>query len=427
MRFISSVALFTSLYCLNSFAGGFQLWEQDAASIGDYHAGAAGSANTAATEYYNPAGMVDLRYVEMSAGFAYIPLKINFNGVVGASPFGPITTGAQSKTNNYIPNFHVVYPVSSWLAFGSSTEYPVGNPIAAAATETKLQTINLNPSVAFMVGHFFSFAVGFDALYGKAIYDSAPVINNPPILITSSLDNKLQAWAFGWNAGVLFHINPFNRIGLSYRSKLQLKGEGTSTFNMAMTMPPFPTVVAPTLKSTTLSGVINLPPTTILSFYSDINRRLALMASLFYTQWSVFDELELKNVATSSGIQTIKMHENYKNSWNFSVGLHYWMIKQLMIKAGLGYDKTPTQPGFRDVRLPDANRFALAIGLHWQMISSLAIDAGWTHFFIQTAQVNNTQADVDLDPALMPLMQTVGRAKTCANVIGIQITWQPCR
>jgi long-chain fatty acid transport protein len=39
-----------------TLAGGFQLWEQDGASIGNYHAGRAASAEDASTAYYNPAG-----------------------------------------------------------------------------------------------------------------------------------------------------------------------------------------------------------------------------------------------------------------------------------------------------------------------------------------------------------------------------------
>ena len=44
------------LVSLSSYANasGFQLWEQDGASIGNYHAGYAAAANDASTAFYNP-------------------------------------------------------------------------------------------------------------------------------------------------------------------------------------------------------------------------------------------------------------------------------------------------------------------------------------------------------------------------------------
>ena len=41
-------------------AAAFQLWEQDGASIGNYHAGYAAEANDASIAFYNPAGMVKI-------------------------------------------------------------------------------------------------------------------------------------------------------------------------------------------------------------------------------------------------------------------------------------------------------------------------------------------------------------------------------
>jgi long-chain fatty acid transport protein len=45
----------------NAFAAAFQLYEQDGASVGDYHAGRAAQANDASTVFYNPAGIIRLK------------------------------------------------------------------------------------------------------------------------------------------------------------------------------------------------------------------------------------------------------------------------------------------------------------------------------------------------------------------------------
>ena len=42
-------------------ASAFQLWEQDSATIGNYHAGRSAEAPDASTSYYNPAGLVRIK------------------------------------------------------------------------------------------------------------------------------------------------------------------------------------------------------------------------------------------------------------------------------------------------------------------------------------------------------------------------------
>lgn len=415
MRFPVSCLLLGAFYLSNGVAGGFQLWEQDASGIGDYHAGAAAEAMSAGTQFFNPAGMVNLKQPEVSGGIAYIPLDINYSGTVGT--LSPASTTANSHTDNFVPNFYAVYPFGQRYAFGfgvtvpfgSSTEYPINNPIADAATKTNLQTVNLNPSLAVSVSRYFSIAAGFDALYGKADYNSAfYYFFTPPI----PLENELTGWAYGWNGGLLFYPTDYMRLGISYRSKMQLDGRGESQY-----VDPLDPI-----QTNALSGIIQLPATTILSFYSDINKRWAILFSAFYTQWSALQELELKNVLVFGSPTTISVFEDYQNSWNFALGVHYWLMENfLMLKVGAGYDETPTQTGNRDVRLPDAPKYALAIGLHMDVIRSLSLDLGWTHFFVKNTVVDNHLAMQD-DIAM--LAQTTGAATTQANVVGFQITWK---
>ncbi len=418
---LSVIAIVLSVYCAGANAGGFQLYEQDAADIGDSHSGVAAQANDAGTEYYNPAGMTNLKHLEISAGLAYIPLNITYSGTVGASPIvTPVSTVVSSNTNNFVPNFHVVYPLNHYVAFGFGvtvpfglmTNYPLNNPISVAATKTQLRTVNVNPNIAFAPNKYISIGVGFDALYGEATYDSSlPMIT--PLAI---LHNYLNDWAYGWNIGGMIYFTPHIRIGASYRSEISLNGKGFSHNGST------------DFTSNNLTGEINLPPTTIMSFYADINPKLSLMFSAYYTQWSVFNNLILNNVAASDPPIIVGIHENYKNTWNVALGLHYWIFKSLMLKVGVGHDQTPTQDGMRDVRLPDSNRYSLALGLHWETCRSVAVDLGWMHFFIKNAEVNNSNSTIQtlspLGVLLAAVTQTVGSAKSSVNVVGIQVSWK---
>lgn len=416
LRFYAKCLLVASLtlIAMSIDAGGFQLWEQDAAGIGDLHAGEGAQANRAGNEYYNPASMVNLPSLEISGGLAYIPLKITYSGTVGTSP---LAIKASSNTHNFIPNFHLVYPFlqryafgfGATVPFGLKTEYPLNNPIAGAATTTDLKTVNLNPSFAMRISNYLALGAGVDVLYGQATYDSAITFMIP----APTIHNTLSAWGYGWNAGVLFFVNPGVRLSLSYRSKITLDGKGTSE--------------SARVRNNDLHAQFNFPATTMFGLYAEINRKLAILFSADYTQWSVFDNLILHNVVVNGQPEVIGIHENYRNTWNFAAGLHYRLFRDLMLKVGFGHDQTPTQDGMRDVRLPDASRYGVSMGLQWRASRSITLDAGWIHFFVPDASVNNGNSVIHYDPIsrfIAFITRTIGSSRTHVNVVGVQLNWR---
>lgn len=388
-----------------ALAGGFQLWEESAAGTADYHAGGAAEANDAGTTFYNPAGMIRMDYPEFSIGAVFIPAAVSFNGTVGGLPTGGYVAG---NTHTIVPNAHFVVPLTHKVSvglgittpFGLATNYPGAvQPLATAATLTKMETVNINPNVALAIDNRLSVGVGFDALYGKARYNS-------DILGTTLFNNKLSAWGYGWNAGVLYQFAHHTRFGVSYRSEVTVDAEGRSDAIV-------PGGVA--FSNNTLNAALDLPAMTVVSFYSDVTTHWSIMASAYYTQWDVFDNLILANTAL---FPTITVHENYRNTWNYSFGAHYRMTHSITLKAGIGWDETPTQDGFRDVRLPDAKRFAVAIGGHFQFMRAVGLDLGWTHFFTKAVNVNNNLS------TLPAFLVTQGTAKINVNVVGAQLTVQ---
>lgn len=409
----------------NGYAGAFQVWEESAAGTGDYHAGGAAEADDASTEFYNPAGMTRLTQPQVSFGVAYIPLDVSYNGNVYTStykaflPFSdfipdpiPTTNGYVSgSTKNWVPNFHFVYPVNNTVAlgfgvtapFGLKTDYPQIDPIDQAATLTKLYTINYNPNIAFQINQYLSLGFGFDALYGTANYNQAVGDS------TGSLTNDLSDWGYGWNIGALYQFTPSTRVGVSYRSEIVFNGKGTSTLALAG---------LPAVTNNNLMATLNLPATTTFSWYSDITQKWALLATAYYTQWNVFQSVDLQNLA--GGLPDVDDVMNYKNSWNLVFGTHYKITRQWMLKWAIAWDQTPTQLGYRDIRLPDADRYVAALGVHWQITPRTGWDLGYAHLFT----FGNVNVDNTLSAAADSLVTTEqGIANTDTNVIGTQLTF----
>ncbi len=403
--FFSLVATSAVVFSAQSFAGGFQLWEQNAAGIGDYHAGAAAEADIAATAFYNPAGVTRLKHQQVSFGATLIPVEIEFTGTASGNP----VTNAPGDTTNIVPNFQYALPFANRWAFafgvttpfGLSTHYPDVQYVNFLATKTQLQTINFNPSIAYAFNRYVSLGVGFDELYGSAIY-------NADVFLPIKTD--LSGWSEGYNAGLLVQFTPETRMGLSYRSAITVLAKGTSQSNNGS---PY---------ETTATARFPLPPTSILSIYHDINSRFTVMGSAFYTQWSVFRQLIVRNMATPILPGVVALNENYRNTWNLSVGGKYKINHVISLEAGFGHDDTPTRSGYRDIRLPDNSRYAASLGVNIEPKPGFIWSMGWTHFFIPTTPIDNTKSNDASQTTTLPPTISIGNTKANINVIGIQFS-----
>lgn len=398
-------------FCLFGFtcwgmspAASFQNWEQTAYGTGDYHAGAAAEATDPSLEFYNPAQVTALHHQAISAGGVIIPADVKFDGTIDGLPSPGFVS---SITFNTIPNFHYLAPLSQkWYfafgvttPFGLETDYPNNYPdsVSFAATETRLLTININPNLAYAVTDWLSVAAGFDALYGQATYN-----NSLEIFDIGPFKNHLSAWAYGYNLGVFLAITNSTHLGASYRSRIDLHAHGDSTNNG---------------NETTVRAKFPLPGTAIFSVFQQILPSWSMMASAFYTRWSVFSDLLLKNTAL---FKIIPVAENYRDTWNFALGTKIKVLHHLTLELGTGYDQTPTRIGYRDIRLPDADHYVLSTGLLWAPIKALSIDFGYTHLFMPTTTIDNSASNAQSNNEV-PLQ--IGHEKSRINVFGLQVTW----
>jgi long-chain fatty acid transport protein len=314
-----------------------------------------------------------------------------------------------------VPNFHYVLPFKHRWAFGFgvttpfglATKYPDTSPSNILATKTELATVNFNPSIAYEINRYLSLGLGFDALTGEAIYNTNPI---PPDLISC----KLTGWGYGYNAGLLVQFTPTTRVGLSYRSAITVPAKGTSSSTSLFTGLP---VTAST------NANFPFPATTTFSVTHDVSSRFTVMGSAFYTQWSVFKELVINNIQAPTGTGTIAINQNYRDTWNFAVGGKYEVVRNIWLNAGFGHDQTPTRLGYRDIRLPDNNRYAGSLGLDIKPSDRFMWSMGWTHFFLPSSTPIDDSLSNDASkttPTFAPGV-SVGTEKGEINVVGIQL------
>jgi len=439
------------IFCASSsaLASAFQIWEQDGASVGNYHAGRAAIANDATTAYYNPAGILRIPNQQIVVSDVGILTDIRYRGTVGVStnitgagifPVGPPTNvTAQGGTFSQAPDLHYVAPINNYVGFGLSIVAPFGlrtdygrtNAASFAANLSSLQVVDLTPSFGIKVYRGLSLGAGLDAERMSAELSQVGTIGTGT---NSDAYNKGWSTAYGFHLGAMYQLMPSTRFGLTYNSQVVHHLRGTSRLvgpiaNLANGVP----LGTPTsITSRTANVHLTLPPFTTLSAFHQINERWAVMGTAIYTQWSVFQNLTLKNAAAANAIITpfgplpvpstttvINVPEHYRNTWNVSVGADFYANEKMTLRGGVGYDQSPVRSTYRDLRVPDNNRVAIALGGHFQAAKTLGVDLGWTHLFmVGTTTVN--------PPPLATGAQIVavnGKVNASADVFGAQLTW----
>lgn len=470
LRTIVNMAVLSVLAASAAHAGSFALYtESSPAAIGNYAAGIAAEAADASTGWYNPAGLPLLHKQEITFGGVGVFPSTELTGTSTFStvttlpaPFPSVTTnytqsfaGIQGAENAFVPSVHYALPLGENVAFGFSIVSPFGlstdwgleSPVRYQATKSELLTANFSPELGAKLTNNFSVGAGLDLQYARVKFNQ--MIGIPTFLLPLSLDpaaddslsyNKGKSFGVGFHVGVmgLFNDN-HSRLGLNYQSKMRHKFNGYSQLSGPLATPndalfldpisPFSIVVNNNLNS----NAIEFPDVLTLSGYHDVNEKIAVLGSVVYTGWSCFDSIQLNNVAApnvdidilapSATVSQVAISsatlQNYRDTWRAALGANYKFNDLWMLRVGGGYDQTPTINLYRDVRLPDADRWALSVGAHYQARANVGVDVGYTHLFaVNDPSVNRTE---ELAPGSTYNVNAVGSVS--ADLVGAQVVW----
>lgn len=419
---LSLIGLFAG-FSSNSFASGFQLFEANGAGLGDFYAGGAAMANDASAAFFNPAALITLKNPQLQLSAVGVFSDINYTGTttyfVTALGTNVSSGSAQGGAFSVIPSLEAAGPINDEMAWGLSVAVPFGlntlyepnSMVRYAATSSQIQAIDTSPSIGFKVTNKLSLGIGFDATRLEATLNSVIGAPGLGVAVDTLSENNASGWGYGWHAGALYQFTPDTRVGFEYRSKISYTVGGTSKLVGTLAG------AGMNLENTNLTADTTLPATSILSAFHQFNNAWAGEATVMFTQWNVFNNLTLQNVQGPVIPVTVNIPQNFRNTWRGAVGVNFKPMDQWLFRAGLGYDQTPTVSSDRSVRLPDGNRFATSLGAHYQPSKQLGLDVGWTHLFFQDGEV------AVLQTVSTSTVNSLGTAKSSADLVGVQLTW----
>jgi long-chain fatty acid transport protein len=187
--------------------------------------------------------------------------------------------------------------------------------------------------------------------------------------------------AYGFTFGVLYSPLAELDLGLSYRSQVVHKTEGDFKLSgETSAAQAYAESVGLTRKAD-----LNLPVPDIIGFganykgVTDMN--IYLSASM--TRWSKLKDI---NVVPESGTNVL-VRLDWEDVWHVGLGGDYKVNENVILRAGVASDNSPTTDTLRSPRSPDDNRRMYSIGGRYQM-EGWSADLGFMHTRLRDPTLN---------------------------------------
>ena len=369
-------------------AAAFQLSEVSTSGLGRAYAGEAAIADNASVVATNPALMSLFKTNQFSVGGVYVDSKINMSGNTGITALGrnvgarlPSTSTNLHQKNvvpgSLVPNMYFVAPVNDKVAigagmnvnFGLKSEYDNKYNGGVFGGTTDLTALNLNLSGSYRITEGFSAGLGLNAIYAQAkIERRAGVLANFMPVKEDTILTQLQdkaAWAFAWNAGVMYQFNENHRIGLAYHSKVDVD----FTDHTATSLQAHRIGQEGGLK-------LNLPDYLEFSGFHQLTEKFAMHYSYKYSHWS-----RLKNLYATyhaDGVEAFHKKMYYRNSSRVALGGTYNVDDKLTLRAGIAYDQAAATE-HASAAIPDTDRTWYSVGATYKFTPNLSVDLGYAY------------------------------------------------
>jgi len=388
------LALF-SVFLLTPAAWGAGLWlnETGGPDLGTAGAGRAALADDASTAGTNPAGMTRLdrsQILSVVQGL-YVNSQFDtqlsgFGGGDGGNAGGFVPSGGLHYVHRVTDDFRLGISAGSY--FGLGADY--GDDWAGRyyTTEAEMLTFGVNPGAGYRVNNWLSVGAGFSVLY--ATLNQKVAINNGAVPGQAGMsDGQLKIDAndvgYGFNLGILVSPWSSTRLGLTYRSEVDLK------FKDAASLKNIGPVLQGLLDTSGLAGSkvdieMNIPQAVMFSAYHQLTDRWAVMGNIGWQDWSEFGKQDLTLRSTSSTKFTKDL--NYDDTWHFALGAQYQFADSWRWSVGAAYDTSPTDEDTRTPDLPLDRQIRVGTGIQYDWNTDVTLGFAYEYLDAGDARID---------------------------------------
>lgn len=389
----SSLALAVAACSTYSLAAGFAINEQSVSSMGTSFAGRSSSGEDATTVFGNPAAMSRLKREEISLGAAAIIAKTDIEGA--SSSIGPLSLDG-SNDGDMVPlvgvpmgywvkplDEKVTFGLGVYVPFGLVTDYESGFQGRYHGDYSEVRVITVQPTLSYRFNEHLS--VGMGATINRIDGELESAVFTGPGVPDSRVKIKGDDVAAGFNVGILYEFTPNTRVGLTYHSKVEYELEGNTRISGVAT--------SPINGSYDASLDLTLPEMIDMSVTHELNDQWTLYAGAAFTRWSRLEEIRVNNSGLPAGpasanFGSIAEEQDWQDSWSYAIGAAYKLNPQLVLRAGLALDQTPTNNTHRSPRIPSDDRKAFSLGLGYSPTDDITVDLAYSYLVEDDAEIN---------------------------------------
>ncbi len=382
----------------SAHAGAFAVREQSSYYQGMSFAGAAAGDDISAM-FWNSAAAAAAPGINVSANAALVvphrEIEADETSIFVAG-LGLETDSGEIGDPTFVPASYANYQVNERLFLGVAlnsqygfTTKPdnlefAGTPIA---TTSEIFSVTVNPNVAYKITPELTVGAGIQVLYADVRLRSSNATGLPPDPLSDGREVTVDDWAVGATAGVIWNPMPGTRLGLGYRSRIEVAADGTCTGFGPSGAPPAAGTGCGT--GTDVEAELTLPDQVTASFSQQISDRWRVLGTVEWTNWSLVGEQA--NFVDENGDVVDIFPLGYDDGWYFSGGVEYAWRPDTILRAGLGYEISPISDEARTPGLPDDERIWLSAGFSTKLSESTTIDVGYSHLFIDDAPICETE------------------------------------
>ena len=480
----STILIGGALMAQAAWASGYHFGTQSVSSQATANASAAEAADPS-TLFYNPAGLTKLEGTQATININLVAPKVKYSGASAEYPGGSSVQG--STSGSIEPNSVLVAPhmyashqlndnvalgLGIYVPFGSGTEYQRDSVLRYNLNELGLQSIAIQPTVAYKFNEQHSVALGLIAQNTKAhLRQYANFGATIPAAIGGGNGNadgyakvKGDDWGFGYNLAWMWDINDSARFGVNYRSKIShdLQGEAewkleAPIFSSTSALPP---AMGGSVGNAATGGVrgagyvakenasvkITTPESLSVHGMYKINPQWNVFGDVTWTRHSRFNQANLifENQKTVSpaqlpgdmdpakpGTQSDKtiLTPQWRNTYKVALGASYQLSEPLQLRFGWAYDQSPVKNSdLRMSTLPDANRMWFSVGGKYDINKNNSINVAYSYLNIQDSKANVDGYCGGANAAAVGCVSSKTNGTTSfkshAHILGMQYTYK---
>ncbi len=309
-------------------------------------------------DFANPAALNSVKDAELVLGSMAIATRFHFTGTAAgvagtttsytddALPYGRIAKRLSPKV---VASLDITEP------YYTNIQYPRNSFINLFSTETQLRDVNYSPKISYQATPRLALGVGLDA---NNLYNAQLNFVIPPFGV---MTNKVDSWAYGWDAGLFYVITPATFLNFNYYSKITHHSNGTSAWGP--------------LKTNKFESDVFLPATWIVNLVQMLNPVWALSGTIRYAQWNTNRFLVLQNTAV--GNITIPTH--LYNNASYQLATHYQLNEKWGVLGAFDYEPNVQPTWTRNPALPTYTRAIPAVGADYELTKGLKAKLIYAH------------------------------------------------